>query len=259
MAILATPIEVTIKYSFSNLLSLFIGGLFFIPPLFAYILLIFTAELFEGNEYLFLAMFGLFALFILLCMTVPGGFIIRCLRDRRMGGLKMPGFLSEPVKLLSDSFAFLVMTLVYLICFALMFALLFIPIILMPSSPTGFGFVFVLASMFLFIGLFAILANVLFFTFFISLTIYAAEGSLLSALNPVRIVKVIVSNPIAFLVALALVYGIGSVLQILAIFIITMPWVFFFILLLDALLVADIYLATERKDSESGMAQQPSF
>jgi hypothetical protein len=180
-------------------------------------------------------------------MTIPGGYLIRCIRDRCSGSLRMPGFFSEPMKLLSDAFAFLAITLVYMICFVLMFSVIFIPMIFMPSHPAGLGFLLVFAFMLLFIGIFAILVNVLFFTFFISLTIYAAEGSIVSALNPFKLASVIASNPIAFLIALLLVYGIGSVLQILAIFIITMPWVLFFIMLVDALVVADVYLATDRK------------
>ncbi|CAJ35549.1 DUF4013 domain-containing protein [Methanocella arvoryzae] len=258
MAIFATPLEVTLKYSLSNILSLFIGGLFFIPPLVAYFFLIIAAELFEGNEYLFLALFGLLFVLIPVCVALPGGYIIRCLRDRRTGSLRMPGFFGEPVKLLSDAFAFLVMAIVYMICFGLMFALLFTPIVFLPSSPTGFGFIAFIAFMFLFVALFAIVANVLFFTFFISLTIYAAEGSLISALNPVRVIKVLASNPLGFLVTLVLVYGIGSLLQILAIFLITMPWVLFFIMLIDALVVADVYLATERKIGEPGLTDQPA-
>jgi putative aldouronate transport system permease protein len=68
MAIFATPLEITAKYSISNLLSLFIGGLFFMPPIVAYIFLLFASELFKGNEYIFLALFGLLLLFILVCM-----------------------------------------------------------------------------------------------------------------------------------------------------------------------------------------------
>lgn len=247
MEIFSSPLEVTLKYSLSNLLSLFIGGLFFIPPLAAYIAILFAAELLSDNTNFLLALFGLVVILFLLCIAVPGGYIIRCLRDRRAGSLRMPGFFSEPVKLLADAGVFLVMLIAYMIAFAVLFGILTVPLVLLPLTSQGPVFLLAFAFMLGFIGVFAIVVNVLFFMFFISLAEYAASGSLLSALNPIRLAKVIAANPLAFLVTLMLVYGAASILQILVLLIITMPWVLFFILLVDALVVADVCLAAERK------------
>jgi hypothetical protein len=247
MDLFANPLEVTLKYSLSNLLSLFIGGLFFIPPLVAYIVILLAAEAFSNNTYLMLALFGLVLLLFLLCIAVPGGYIIRCLRDRRAGSLRMPDFFAEPVRLLGDSAAFLVMMIAYVICFIILFGILMVPLVLLPLTSSGMAFLFAFDFMLVFIAVFAIAANVLFFTFFLSLAEYAASGSLLSALNPLRLAKVIAANPLAFLVTLILVYGAASILQILMMLIVTMPWVIFFILLIDALVVADVCLAAERK------------
>ncbi|MCD1294115.1 hypothetical protein CUJ83_03785 [Methanocella sp. CWC-04] len=181
------------KYGLSNPASLLVGGLLFI---------------------LSLAIIGI--PFVL-------GYVTRCMRELLKGNKKMPDF-DDVGELLKDGIFVTILFVIYGIVIFLIYLVALIPIILSDMADSNvlliIGLVLLVPIMIIIIllGIMAYLVWV----------VYAATDDLGKAVNPLNSLKLILANPVGFLLLMVGIFIIGLISAFACIFIVTIPWVGFF-------------------------------
>lgn len=183
----------SIKYGLSNIGALLIGG----------IITIFA--------------------FFLIGLPFVLGYITKCIKSLLQGNNVMPDF--EDIGMIAkDGIMVCILALVYGIVITCVMMVAYIPMIAGSIAESD---ALMFLGLLLFIPVFLVLF-VLGLLFQISWIIYAATDSLGKAVNPITPLKLILANPIGFVIAFICTVIVGIASGIGGMFLITIPWVAFF-------------------------------
>lgn len=215
-----------LKFGVSNVTSLAIWGIAFFAAIAIMAVMLVTAFLiFSENVPVMIVMFILSYLPVIVIGVLFMGFASQCIKTVIDGGSKMPTGLESPGELVKDGIMTFIIVLEAFVFEMLCFVPGFLLIFLARSDDT-----LVLVGLVLLMLAIPVML-VIYFLNVIQWAVYADTGSLLQGLNPLRPIRLILSNPGAAVIAalsIFVAYVIFTVvmflLEILIVTILLMPF-----------------------------------
>ena len=200
----------SLRYAFSNMSSLLVGGIVF-----------------------FLAMF-------LIGMPFFLGYITRCMREVIDGNGVLPEW-DNIIDMFRDGLRMVAVFLAYALAYLAIITLPAIPILIFQQLDMPY---MVLLSTAVLILTMAVVASVFCVVFFASWILYATCGSIHTALKPSKIRELISMNPGGYLIALVASVSIMAIGSISALLVLVIPWVAFLALVAITFIYSKYYQVT---------------
>jgi hypothetical protein len=212
-----------IKYGFTNLAALLIGGVIFGIYVLVYLLMFLVPFVtgYYGQEKWTIPLIAVLAIPSIVLMFYLIGYMVRCMRSVIRGNEVLPSALADIAGTFKLGIMGLLIYLPYIIIMLLVLLVIILPILLMPEN--------VVIALFFSAALLAVSVVLAIFGFIFMLLIvnYAATGNFIESLNPMTAVRLLLKNPIDFVISLVIYYVITLVLSLAAITVVLYPWVFF--------------------------------
>ena len=183
----------SLKYAFSNMSALLVGGIVFFLSL------------------------------ILIGLPFFLGYITRCMRQIMAGDGVLPEW-ENVTGMFRDGIRMVIVFLAYAVMFAVVIALPAIPVLVFSYLNMRY---MVLLSTAALIFTMTVMLSVFAIVFFASWVLYASYGSVRIALSPRRIKQLISLNPVGYLIALLASVAVMAVGSISALLLVIIPWVAF--------------------------------
>jgi hypothetical protein len=183
----------SLKYAFSNMSALLVGGIVF-----------------------FLSLIVIGLPFFL-------GYITRCMRQIMAGDGVLPEW-ENVTGMFRDGIRMVIVFLAYAAMFAVVIALPAIPVLVF--SYLNMRYMVLLSTAALILTM-AVMLSVFAIVFFASWVLYASYGSVRIALSPRRIKQLISLNPVGYMIALLASVAVMAVGSISALLLVIIPWVAF--------------------------------
>jgi len=183
----------SLRYAFSNMSSLFVGGIVF-----------------------FLSIFVIGLPFLL-------GFITRCMREVIAGNGILPEW-DDILGLVHDGLRMMVVFIAYALAYLAIIALPAIPVLIFQQLNIPYMVLISTAALIVTMG---IVASVFCVVFFASWVLYATNGSIRLALKPRKVRELISMNPAGYFIALLASIAIIIIGSISALLVLIIPWAAF--------------------------------
>jgi hypothetical protein len=182
----------SIKYGFSDVSALLIGGIMVILS------------------------------YLVIGVLVLPGYYIKSVKELIGGNNKLPAF-DDWGTLVKDSIIALIISVLYIIVIMVVYFIAVIPLIVGGNSNNNILMVIgILLMVFMIIA-----AVILSFMLYVSWVLYAASGDVVGSINPINVVSLILANPAGFILSLIATAIVAIVLIIPMLLIITIPWLTF--------------------------------
>jgi hypothetical protein len=207
----------SLRYAFSNMSSLFVGGIVF-----------------------FLSIFVIGLPFLL-------GFITRCMREVIVGNGILPEW-DNILGLIHDGLRMMGVFIAYALAYLAIIALPAIPVLIFRQLNMPYMVLISTAALIVTMG---IVASVFCVVFFASWVLYATNGSIRHALQPRKVRELISMNPAGYFIALLASIAIIIIGSISALLVLIIPWAAFAAFAALAFIYSKYYQTTIKMADEA--------